>query len=285
MRLKTRTWVWLSVLLVMATALVWWQFAHSRRGANQPGAGQPFTLHITNAFPAPQARDNAAEVAKAELVNAPSIKFFTNPANATVTNPLADRLSNTRQPIAQLARNDRAVLLRNALIDTAFGLPAIPVHLQSEGDPGAYIVQARGPLTDEFRTELATVGAKIVSYVPNNAYLVRATAGAANALRGSPLTQSVLPYEPYYKLDSRLLPLAVNGDLLPHPLLNIVIFPGETARVQTRLTQLGVIPTQPPQSTPFGDVIVAKVPADKFIDVAKDAGVHRSEERRVGKEC
>jgi len=97
-------------------------------------------------------------------------------------------------------------------------------------DPGSYIVQSRGVLSDPFRERLTRAGARIVSYIPNNAYLVRATQGAARNLSSSPLTQFVLPFEPYYKLDSRLLPLAVNGELLPHPLLNIVSFPRETAR-------------------------------------------------------
>ena len=77
---------------------------------------------------------------------------------------------------------------------------SIPKKLQSPGDPGAYIVQARGPIDNAFRAMLARSGAQIVSYIPNNAYLVRAPAGVANGLAGNPLTQAVIPYEPYYKM-------------------------------------------------------------------------------------
>ena len=76
-----------------------------------------------------------------------------------------------------------AILLENALIDTASPLNlSIPKNLQSQGDPGAYIVQARGPIDTAFRAMLAAAGAEIVSYIPNDAYLVRAPAGAAGGL-------------------------------------------------------------------------------------------------------
>jgi len=71
--------------------------------------------------------------------------------------------------------------------------------LQSQGDPGAYIVQARGPIGQCFRAMLARSGAEIVSYIPNDAYLVRAPAGVANGLTGNPLTQAVVPFEPFTK--------------------------------------------------------------------------------------
>src|SRR5213082_173560 len=56
------------------------------------------------------------------------------------TNPFAYRLSNTRKPLAQLTFDPKAVLLENALIDTGTKIDlSIPKHLQSQGDPGAYV--------------------------------------------------------------------------------------------------------------------------------------------------
>ena len=67
-----------------------------------------------------------------------------------------------------------AILLENALIDTGAKLDlAIPKNLQSHGDPGAYIVQAAGPVDNAFRAKLAAAGAQFVAYIPNNAYLVQ----------------------------------------------------------------------------------------------------------------
>jgi choice-of-anchor C domain-containing protein len=107
--------------------------------------------------------------------------------------------------IGQLVGDRHAILLENALIDTASPLNfSIPTHLQSQSDPGAYIVQARGPINAAFRAMLARSGAEIVSFIPNDAYLVRAPAGVANGLAGDPLTQAVIPFEPYYKISSSM---------------------------------------------------------------------------------
>ena len=87
---------------------------------------------------------------------------------------MTNRLSNTSIPFKDLIRRESALLLRNASIDTSVtdGLN-IPAHLRAEGDPGSYMVQARGPLTDAFRARLKAAGGTIISYIPNNAYLVR----------------------------------------------------------------------------------------------------------------
>src|ERR1035437_10072849 len=140
----------------------------------------------------------------------------TNGVTSAKTNQFAYRLSNTGKTIGQLVGDRRAILLENALIDTSAKLNlSIPKNLQSQGDPGAYIVQARGPIDNAFRAMLASAGAEIVSYIPNNAYLVRAPAGVANGLAANPLTQAVMAYEPYYKIQSSMLTLAVGQMDLP----------------------------------------------------------------------
>ena len=62
------------------------------------------------------------------------------------------------------------------------------------------------------RSGLKSAGASVVSYIPNNAYLVRASGAVARQLQADSRTQSVLPYEPYYKLKPSLLKLAVAND-------------------------------------------------------------------------
>src|SRR5205823_6368396 len=120
------------------------------------------------------------------------------------------RLSNTKKPLSQLVHDDHAILLENALIDSTAKQPlAIPEHLRSHADPGSYIVQSRGALDNNFRLILAEAGAEIVSYIPNNAYLVLASAAVAQKLRSDSKTQNVLPFEPYYKFQPSLLKLAV----------------------------------------------------------------------------
>ena len=119
-------------------------------------------------------------------------------------------------PLGQLVRSPAAILLENALLDTAqpLALP-IPDHLRAQGDPGAYVVQSRAPLDDAFRARLRAAGAVIVAYIPNQAYLVRASQAVAQQLQADPQTQAVLPYEPYFKLKPPLLALAVEQQPLP----------------------------------------------------------------------
>src|SRR5271155_4332603 len=50
-----------------------------------------------------------------------------------------------------------------------------------------------------FSRVLLNAGAEFVSYIPNNACLVRASADIAQGIAADPLVQSVIPYEPYYK--------------------------------------------------------------------------------------
>ena len=131
MLLRTRRWIWLGLLFLAAGAL-FWQLSHKRNARRDDSADtsagtQPFALRVTNYVAAtnPGLKSMFAVVA-------------TNPPNAVNTNKLAYRLSNTKQPLKELARNDRAVLLRNAFIDTTLpGRPLIPEHLKAKGDPGS----------------------------------------------------------------------------------------------------------------------------------------------------
>jgi len=62
-------------------------------------------------------------------------------------------------------------------------------------------------------------------YIPNNAYLVRLPNDAAQRLNALPEVQSVLAYEPYYKLKTDLLRFAVDQTVLPlGQRLNVALF-------------------------------------------------------------
>ena len=173
-------------------------------------------------------------------------------SSATKTNPFPYRLSNTKKSLNELLNDRKAILLENALIDTRAKLDlSIPKNLLSAGDPGAYIVQARGPVDAAFRAELAAAGAEIVSYIPNNAYLVRVTAGGAQQLAA--LTQAVIPYEPYYKVQSPLLAYA-EKTLPVGAALNLGLFTENAAVTIAQIEKLGgtILATD---RSPFGPVV------------------------------
>ena len=158
------------------------------------------------------------------------------------TNHLDYRITNTARPMRQLERDDRVLNLENALLETTDGRIAldIPDSLRAKPDSGSYIVQAVNPLDDDFRSLLKNAGAEIVSFIPNNAYLVRMPAAAAAQVEASPLTQALVDYEPYYKLKWPLLKFAADGSELPGGTrLNVLLFSDTQQQTMEQMTGLG----------------------------------------------
>ena len=232
-------------LLLLAGAWLFWP------------AGQPRAVQKT-VTPAVRPHLAAALTTSHAAATAPLLFGGGNAAtNSTPkTNAFAYRLTNTKKSLTQLMRDPHALLLENALLDTRVALNlSIPKNLQAKGDPGAYLVQASGPITSAFRATLATAGAQIVSYIPNNAYLVTVSAGGAAGLAGQPGVQSVTPYEPYYKISESLLGLAVNQKNLPdNSVLTLGLFPNTAAATLAQIQQLGGTVVATDQS-PFGPIV------------------------------
>src|SRR5947209_6683094 len=180
MRWRPFTWFLLSVLCFVAAAFFW------RLGdewAAKKAASRPGSQATNESLPFKPATNPAAHampfhlLTQAGNLNASSA---TSPTNSDRADRFANRLSNTTKPLKQLIHSDHAILLQNALIDSSQPVSlSIPEHLRAVGDTGSYIVQSRALLDDAFRVALKEAGAQIVSYIPNNAYLVLASAGAA----------------------------------------------------------------------------------------------------------
>src|ERR1039458_9551997 len=243
MRSRPFIWILLCLLCLAGAWFFWHQPANTR---TRPSALQkvavPTVTTVRSASTAPNILATAS----------------TNAATSAKTNQFAYRLSNTGKTIGQLVGDRHAILLENALIDTGAKLNfSIPKNLQSPGDPGAYIVQARGPIDNAFRAMLASAGAEIVSYIPNDAYLVRAQAGVANGLAGNPLTQGVIPYEPYYKIQSSLLEAILKDQPLVVSELKVAAFPNTADETVTALEKAGLkIVAQ--DSSPFGQIFTVQ---------------------------
>ena len=228
-----RTRLWLGCLLcLLCGAGAWFLWHHGNRS---PGQTRSIVPTVAATHPAPA----APVVSSHGVIN-------TNPAQISLadwnTNRFAGRLSNTTKSIGQLVGDRHAILLANALMDTSLPLNFVfPKNLQSQGDPGAYIVQARGPIDNAFRAMLAQAGATMVAYIPNDAYLVRASASVAG-IRWSPdpLVQAVVPYEPYYKIQSPLLPQAVRQTILPdNTMLTLGLFADDAPATTQQIEKLG----------------------------------------------
>lgn len=249
--------IWFFLLLVLCTTVLFFCF----RGRN--------VLKVNNSSVA----SSSLAASLSSSGHAVSTNALKTAANSTSTNPFNWRVSNASKSLKQLLHDPHAILLDNALIDTSEPLKLeIPKNLQAKGDPGAYVVQARGPIGPAFRSVLAAAGATVVSYIPNNAYLVQATEAAANGLSGSPLVQAVVPYEPYYKVEAPLLAMA-DKPLPPEDQLNLGLYPDAAAATLKQIQQLGGIPLAWQQS-PAGYTIVKVEPPSDWTAVAALPGVH-----------
>jgi len=248
MRFKSRTWLVISLLLFAAA--VWtWRYAEKVRDAHRIGAS-----------PAASAQSGVLRLQHPALIKALE-------TNAPIKRK-SYVLRNTTQKLAQLVHNDHALILRNALIDTEVpvGLK-IPSHLRAKGAPGSYLVQADRPLDKDFYAEISQAGASYIAYVPNNAALVQASPEQATNLAAHADVVAVLPYEPYYKLDNTLLPVAIEQQAETNA-LSVTTFPGQRDAALAALTQLGATLLGEDRS-PFGPTLIVNIPSQNLVAVAQ----------------
>jgi subtilisin family serine protease len=261
MHLRTRTWFVISLLCFLVAA-IFWQLGE-RKAARDKAAQEQAPGSITPATgPATPGVTTPAAAAAAAVTNVSTLR---------TNNSLEHRLTNTGKDEDELSRSEQGLLLRNALIDSSVPVNlAIPPHLRAQGDPGSYVVQSRGPLTDAFRAQLQQAGAEVVSYVPNNAYLVLATAAGAQQLAALPDTQIVLPWEPYYKLDPPLLALAVDQKAIPPATrnVNLLIYPGRTDAARQALAAMDAVILAEERS-PFGVLMTVRPQPDSLVALAQ----------------
>lgn len=288
MRLQPRTWLVISVLSLVGAAVFW------RLGEQRLSRGNGRTTPAaTGDLPATASARSFSNAAVSTMApdHAPALPAAVRQATAgtdPATTPVSAkarwgelRLRNTDRSIDELTRDGKALLLRNAVIDTSAGTSlAIPDALRAGPEPGAFVVQAQGEITPAFRVAIEQAGATYVSYLPNNAYLVRATSAQADALRAIAGVGAVLAYEPYYKLEPSLLARAVDGQPADDKArLNLTLLPGTRDDAVKDLRTLG-LEVIGEYRTPFGPAVVvepatvslaaiARLPSVQGVELAK----------------
>lgn len=265
--MRARPLIWLATsLMLFVASLAIWRWAERARQTFGPSVLQAADASASRAL---DATPRTLRIALGDRL----VSSATSPAG-----PLPSRrelrLHNADHAPDTWLRLPTAILLENALVDTAVGeaLP-IPSHLRARGDPGAYIVQRKGGLTATFQAQLRAMNATVVAYIPNNAYLVRAPRDVAQRLRSHPDIQAVLTYEPYFKLRGELLPRAVGQAPLPlgeH--LHVAVFEDALAEVKEALAgqNARVLAEEP---SPFGPVLTVEPLSERWLELALLPGV------------
>jgi subtilisin-like proprotein convertase family protein len=272
--MRWRPFTWFLTGLILLAMTVWFWRVKDGHAARTKAATQAAMSGVSKA----PSKSPAAGQTQAERARPNPLVM----AELTNSSPLTYRLANTDQSISQLTRNQRAILLENALLDTSLKteLP-IPEHLRSHEEPGAYIVQARGAVDNALRAKLGQVGADIISYIPNNALLVRMSSEAAEQLEGD--AQAVLPYEPYYKIKAGLLGVAIKQMALPEgTVLQLVLFAQDREATEAALSGMGASVLGEERS-PFGPVVQVMAPSESLSALAGLPGVQEIEPARSRK--
>ena len=248
--------------LLLVAAAIWFLWQRGSFSANRHGAP---TASMVVPKPGAGAGSSSA-VKSASLVLAGA-------------NRSSLRLTNTTKSLNELKNDRHAILLQNAFLDTSKPLNlTIPDNLKMQGNPGAYIVQARGPINNAFRAVIAGAGGQIVSYIPNDAYLVELTPSEAGYLGDNTLVQAVLPYEPYYKLQPSLLSLAVaDQPLTPGTALKLLLFGADATQTEQTLATLGAKMMGNPQPSPFGGPVVQVLAPANWTALVQLPGVQIAE--------
>src|SRR6266545_2705228 len=110
------------------------------------------------------------------------------------------------QAIPAALRDEQNLIVFNGyLIDTSAPQPLSKAAARSASPgKGLYVVQFIGPIQDSWLKELEQTGVEIITYAPNNAYVVLANERAAGELikmkAASPFVQWMGDYQPAYKL-------------------------------------------------------------------------------------
>src|SRR4051812_19355921 len=262
MRSSLRFWLALSLLLVAGGIVLWLK-------------GRPEKSAQAVAWSQAQGQPQPTATQAPALLSAPSVTAVLGGEPAKPESAMERmaryQLKNVDRPIEALTRVDSAILMRNALIDTRQPVDLqIPADLRAGENPGAYIVQADRAPTAQFQNALKAAGADIVAYVPNNAFLVKAGREAAANLQNQAGVRSVLPHEPYYKLDTRLMKFAVNHETMADDAwLRVTLFPGVSVNGITSLANA----VGPKEKSPFGEQILIQPRAGVLADLAQMAEV------------
>ena len=112
--------------------------------------------------------------------------------------------------------------LRYATFDPLAGVPQVPETLRSAADQNLWIVQFAGRPDQAGRDAVASTGAQIHGYLPNNAYVVRMSAANTAAVQALTMVRWVGRYEPAYRID----PVLVQENVIQNEdtaLFNIVV--------------------------------------------------------------
>lgn len=154
---------------------------------------------------------------------------------------------------------------RSADSGTASGLATAPT------DARYHIVQCAGPILASWPEIIEQSGARLIAYLPDFAYIVRAPVSALDALRQLDFVRWVGPMLPAYKIEPELLGKRGEVDV------TVVTFPDEHA--SAAISALVQAPERVTRTSEGGHILDAMLTPQQIEELAKDESVAWIERR------
>ncbi len=204
------------------------------------------------------------------LPNSDAMVSVWNETDAKGTSPYYAVSVDGKTP-GRVVRAEYNIKLRYSEFDPVESVPASPVKFQSRrgngGSKGTYIVQFFSHVRDEYRQAIRSVGGKDFSYLPNNALIAHLSDDTAAQLRGMPFVRWVGNYEPWYKLDEKIIDGIADDSLKPtrYNIMALERGPAMQEAIASRVRTLG---GEVHLKIPEGFRIEATLNADQLFDLA-----------------
>ena len=141
-----------------------------------------------------------------ELLNELNIEIIENYDSfvlAKVTDNMKDLFSRMNMEVSPI--NDRTMIgLKSYSFDTSVGEPDLADNLKiydyAPGTEGTYILQFIGPVKAQWLEDIRGLGIDFYDYIPNHAYIVRATNEEISAAQNLHIVEWSGIYQPAYKM-------------------------------------------------------------------------------------
>ncbi|MCL4459036.1 MAG: S8 family serine peptidase [Chloroflexi bacterium] len=177
------------------------------------------------------------------------------------------------------ASEESSIVLRGFAFDPLIQQPPLSQDLRLQSlpadAPGYYLIQLKGPPSEEQKQDLTSAGGILFDYIPHNAFIVKLDGTAKRAVEQLPFLRWIGPYQPGFKLEPSLV------DRQGRLTLIVQTFPGENKNViTTALSQLGAHVLSATENEWQG-TIKLEVEADALANIASLPGVRWIEEYKT----
>jgi len=156
--------------------------------------------------------------------------------------------------------------------DPATSRPMIPTSLQAQSGNTLFVVQFETQSLDAYRDAVRAAGGELLSYIPNNAYVVRMDERAREAVESMSFVRYVGNYEPAYRLDLRIVQRLLSNTLgtARYSILLADKTQDNKAVEARRIAAIGGIVND---ATPGGRLMEATLTPSQLVQVANSSNV------------